>query len=70
MGGRAGGIAAWGTCFRGASRPSWWSYVVLNPVRAGMVAEAGQYRWSSYQAMVARCRRAKACLGGWKQIGC
>lgn len=25
-------------------------YVVLNPVRAGMVAEPGQYRWSSYAA--------------------
>lgn len=27
-------------------------YVVLNPVRAGMVNEAGAYRWSSYRAMV------------------
>jgi REP element-mobilizing transposase RayT len=27
-------------------------YVVLNPVRAGMVAHAGDWRWSSYQAMV------------------
>lgn len=27
-------------------------YVVLNPVRAGMVADAGQWRWSSYAAMV------------------
>jgi putative transposase len=26
-------------------------YVVLNPVRAGMVASADQWRWSSYQAM-------------------
>ena len=27
-------------------------YVVLNPVRAGMVADAGQWPWSSYAAMV------------------
>jgi hypothetical protein len=27
-------------------------YVVLNPVRAGMVADAGDWRWSSYPAMV------------------
>ena len=27
-------------------------YVVLNPVRAGMVAEPGAWRWSSYGAMV------------------
>jgi len=28
-------------------------YVVLNPVRAGMVPEAGDWPWSSYRAMVA-----------------
>jgi REP element-mobilizing transposase RayT len=27
-------------------------YVVLNPVRAGMVGEAGEWPWSSYRAMV------------------
>jgi putative transposase len=27
-------------------------YVVLNPVRAGLVREAGQWKWSSYAAMV------------------
>jgi REP-associated tyrosine transposase len=27
-------------------------YVVLNPVRAGMVADAGDYAWSSYRAMI------------------
>ncbi|MEO5343692.1 MAG: transposase [Gammaproteobacteria bacterium SHHR-1] len=27
-------------------------YVVLNPVRAGMVAEAGDWRWSSYLDMI------------------
>ena len=29
-------------------------YVVLNPVRAGMVDEAGAWFWSSYQAMIGR----------------
>ncbi len=29
-------------------------YVVLNPVRAGMVGDAGDWRWSSYAAMVGR----------------
>ena len=27
-------------------------YIVLNPVRAGMVRDAQRYRWSSYRAMV------------------
>ena len=27
-------------------------YVVLNPVRAGLIRSAGQYRWSSYRAMI------------------
>ena len=26
-------------------------YIVLNPVRAGMVADPGEWRWSSYRAM-------------------
>ena len=26
-------------------------YIVLNPVKAGMVKQAGQWAWSSYQAM-------------------
>jgi putative transposase len=25
-------------------------YIELNPVRAGMVAHPGEYRWSSYRA--------------------
>ena len=29
-------------------------YVVLNPVRAGMVTTAGQWPWSSYRAMIGR----------------
>jgi putative transposase len=36
-------------------------YVVLNPVRAGVVRAAGQYPWSSYRATVGRVRRP-ACL--------
>jgi putative transposase len=27
-------------------------YVVLNPVRAGMVKHPGEYRWSSYKSMI------------------
>ncbi|WP_425470238.1 hypothetical protein [Thiocapsa rosea] len=50
-----------GTCFRAVSRLSWWSerdllelarYVVLNPVRAGMVGAPGDWPWSSYRATV------------------
>ena len=37
-------------------------YVVLNPVRARMVATPGGWPWSSY-AMTARWRR---CLSGWR----
>lgn len=33
-------------------------YIELNPVRAGLVAEAGDYRWSSYQ--VNACGQASA----------
>jgi REP element-mobilizing transposase RayT len=31
-------------------------YVVLNPVRAGMVREAQDWAWSSYRAMVGQAR--------------
>lgn len=31
-------------------------YVVLNPLRSGMVAEAGQWPWSSYRAMLGQAR--------------
>lgn len=31
-------------------------YVVLNPVRAHMVLEAGQWPWSSYRAMIGKAR--------------
>ena len=30
-------------------------YVVLNPVRAGMVSEIGEWPWSSYPAMLGEC---------------
>jgi REP-associated tyrosine transposase len=36
-------------------------YVVLNPVRAGVVKQAGDYRWSSYRATVGRSG-SPACL--------
>ena len=35
-------------------------YVVLNPVRAGMVATPGEWPWSSYRAMV-----GKKCAPDW-----
>jgi putative transposase len=35
-------------------------YIELNPVRAYMVAHPADYRWSSYRAACARCRR---CAG-------
>ena len=38
-------------------------YVVLNPVRAGMVGAAGDYRWSSYRAMI-----GKAPVPAWLDV--
>ncbi|MFM7102824.1 MAG: transposase, partial [Verrucomicrobiota bacterium] len=35
------------------------AYIDLNPVRAGLVAEPGQYRWSGYGEALAGNRRAK-----------
>ena len=32
-------------------------YIVLNPVRAGMVADPGEWPWSSYRAMLAQASR-------------
>jgi REP element-mobilizing transposase RayT len=32
-------------------------YVVLNPVRAGLVQEVGDWRWSSYQATIGKVQR-------------
>lgn len=41
------------------------SYVVLNPVRAGMVQQAGQWPWSSYNATVG----VQSCLDWLKVEG-
>jgi REP element-mobilizing transposase RayT len=35
-------------------------YIVLNPVRAGLCAHPGAWRWSSYRALVARPANAPA----------
>ncbi len=35
-------------------------YIVLNPVKAGMVKQAGDWKWSSYQAMI-----GKSEVPGW-----
>lgn len=40
-------------------------YVVLNPLRAGMVADAGQWPWSSYQAMVGKERTPRWLETDW-----
>ena len=32
-------------------------YVILNPVRAQMTKTAGQWKWSSYRAMIGKCER-------------
>jgi REP-associated tyrosine transposase len=50
-------------------------YVVLNPVRAGMVAQPQQWPWSSYRAMVGKAPAPAwlatdtllAALGQWRQ---
>lgn len=39
-------------------------YVVLNPVRAGMVAQPGQWSWSSYRAMVGEEASPEWLAGG------
>ena len=40
-------------------------YVVLNPVRAGMVAQAGDWPWSSYNAMVGTSSRPDWLQTDW-----
>jgi hypothetical protein len=40
-------------------------YVVLNPVRAGLVANAGEWRWSSYNAMVDKVPQPAFLTTGW-----
>jgi len=34
-------------------------YVVLNPVRAGLCSHPGEWRWSSYRAVLGRVRRPR-----------
>ena len=40
-------------------------YAVLNPVRAGMVEEPGEYKWSSYRATVGKSESAKFLSTDW-----
>ncbi|BCB26145.1 hypothetical protein SKTS_10310 [Sulfurimicrobium lacus] len=40
-------------------------YVVLNPVRAGMVSDAGEWSWSSYPAMVGAVPAPPWLQTGW-----
>lgn len=40
-------------------------YVVLNPVRAGMTAEAGDWPWSSYRAMIGEASAPKWLETDW-----
>ncbi len=40
-------------------------YVVLNPIRAGMVEEPGQYVWSSYRATAGLERRPSFLTADW-----
>jgi len=40
-------------------------YIVLNPVRAGLVANAGDWRWSSYNAIVGNAPQPAFLTTGW-----
>lgn len=40
-------------------------YVVLNPVRAGLVADAGEWRWSAYGALIGRESAPPWLETGW-----
>jgi len=40
-------------------------YVVLNPVRAGMTKDPGQYGWSSYRATAGLCKRPAFLTLDW-----
>lgn len=40
-------------------------YVVLNPVRAGMVASASEYRWSNYRATAGKAERPEFLAVAW-----
>src|SRR6266566_5664240 len=40
-------------------------YIVLNPVRAGLVRTAGEWRWSSYNAMIGKRPRPAFLTTSW-----
>jgi putative transposase len=40
-------------------------YVVANPVRAGLCSHAGEWKWSSYRAVVGDVKRATFLAVGW-----
>jgi REP element-mobilizing transposase RayT len=40
-------------------------YIVLNPVRAGLCRTAGEWRWSSYAAAIAKVRRPRFLTTEW-----
>jgi hypothetical protein len=40
-------------------------YIVLNPVRAGLVANAGYWKWSSYNPMVGKAPQPAFLTTGW-----
>jgi putative transposase len=40
-------------------------YVVANPVRAGLCSHAGEWKWSSYRAVVGEVKRATFLTVGW-----
>jgi hypothetical protein len=39
--------------------------VVANPVRAGLCAQAGEWKWSSYRALVGEVKRASFLTVSW-----
>lgn len=45
-------------------------YIEANPVRAGMVADAGDYRWSSYAAhALGRANALLSAVPNWERLG-
>jgi REP element-mobilizing transposase RayT len=40
-------------------------YIVLNPVRAGLVRTAGEWRWSSYNATIGRAQQPAFLTTSW-----
>jgi hypothetical protein len=43
-------------------------YIEMNPVRAGMVEQPADYRWSSYRARSTRCSRLMPRISPWVRI--